>query len=67
MSDHDVTPIRGAFTVSALDARRIVRIDRFSAAEAAALRLAAANPGKTFVICQEVARVAPAKEKRRHD
>lgn len=65
MSGHDVTPIRGAFTIRALDARRISRIDQFSVAEAAALRLAAASPDKTFVICQEVARVAPAKGPKR--
>lgn len=66
-SSHDVTPFRGAFTIRSLDARRMTRHDRYASAEAAALRLAAANPDRTFVICQEVARVTPAKGARHHD
>ena len=53
----DVTPIRGAFRICKDGRRRDVTYDRFSGAEAAALRLLAANPGETFVITQEVARV----------
>ncbi len=37
--------------------RRGVAHDRFAAAEAEALRLVAANPGSSFIITQEVARV----------
>lgn len=65
MSGHDVTPIRGAFTIRAASARRIRKHDRFAQAESAALRLADANPGVTFVICQEVAKVTPARDIKR--
>lgn len=55
----DVAPIHGSYTVRSIDARRLRKHDRFSQAESEALRLAEANPGSTFVICQEVARVGP--------
>ncbi|WP_047866993.1 hypothetical protein [Sphingomonas paucimobilis] len=61
MTGHDVIAIKGPFTVRAASARRIRKHDRFAQAESAALRLAEANPGVTFVICQEVAQVTPAR------
>jgi len=56
----DVTAIKGPYTVRSANQRRIVKHGRFSQAESEALRLAQANPGATFVICQEVATVGPA-------
>ena len=55
----DVTPIRGAYRILKDGRRRDTTYDRFSGAEAAALRLVEANPGETFVITQEVALVVP--------
>ena len=61
MIDFDVTAIRGPYQVRKADQRKRhprVKYMTFSAAEAAAARLIEANPGETFVITQEVARVA---------
>lgn len=61
----DVMPITGRYTVRAINQRRTIRHDRFGQAETEALRLAQANPGSTFVICQEVATVGPTENRRR--
>jgi hypothetical protein len=61
----DVLPIAGRYTVRAVNQRRTIRHERFGQAETEALRLAKANPGSTFVICQEVATVGPATHRSR--
>lgn len=55
--DFDVHAAAGAYRVQKAGRRGDAPYHRFAAAEAAALRLVAANPGETFVITQEVARV----------
>lgn len=55
--DFDVILIRGEYRVRMEGARRDTTHGTFSRAEAAALRLAEDNPGATFIITQEVARV----------
>jgi len=58
-SSIDVQPIAGSYQVQKADRRRTMRHDTFSSAERAAEALVASNPGCTFVITQEVARVTP--------
>lgn len=56
--DFDVRAAAGPYRVHKANGwRRGVTHDRFAAAEAEALRLVAANPGDSFIITQEVARV----------
>ena len=63
-ADLDVVPIRGPYRIQK-DGRRGGRPHgSFSAAEAEALRLTAAEPDSTFIITQEVARVARAEPRR---
>jgi hypothetical protein len=55
--DLTVDPIRGEYRIRKEGRRRDASYGTFSRAEAAAIRLVTANPGDTFVITQEVARV----------
>ncbi|MCG7346605.1 hypothetical protein [Sphingomonas sp. ACRSK] len=57
MNQPDVLPIRsGAYLIHKSTAPR-ARHETFSAAEAEAIRLLGANPGATFIISREEARV----------
>ncbi|MEH3122013.1 MAG: hypothetical protein PGN16_08545 [Sphingomonas phyllosphaerae] len=64
--DFDVIAAAGPYRVQLDGRRRGVAHDRFAAAEAEALRLVAANPGASFVITQEVARVQRAGHRASH-
>ncbi len=55
--DYDVLSVAGSYRVQKAGRRRDTAHQRFSDAEAAALRLAQANPDDTFIITREVARV----------
>jgi len=56
-ASHDVAAVRGSFRILKDGRRRDTSYGSFSRAEAAALRLAEANPAEAFIITQEVARV----------
>lgn len=62
-ADFDVRPINGPFRVLKAGRRRERLHLGFGAAEAAALRLAEADPGNTYVITQEIALVERVKER----
>lgn len=55
--DFTVDAIRGEYRIRKEGRRRDASYGTFARAEAAAIRLVAANPDDTFVITQEVARV----------
>ncbi|MHA0333699.1 hypothetical protein [Sphingomonas aquatilis] len=64
-ADIDVVAIKGPYRIQK-DGRRGGRQHcSFSAAEAEALRLTADNPGDTFIITQEVARVQRSHPRRK--
>jgi hypothetical protein len=58
-ADFDVVPIKGEYRIRQAGRRRDNSHGTFGRAEAAALRLAEANPGAEFIITQEIARVCP--------
>lgn len=64
--DFDVSPAAGRYRVQLDGRRRDVVHDRYATAEAEALRLVAANPGASFIITQEVARVQRASRPNPH-
>ncbi|TCP36526.1 hypothetical protein [Sphingomonas sp. BK235] len=55
--DFDVLAAAGPYRVQKDGRRRGIAHRRFADAEAAALHLVEANPGETFIITREVARV----------
>jgi hypothetical protein len=64
-ADFDVVPFKGEYRIRQAGRRRDSTYGTFGRAEAAALRLAEANPGATFIITREEARVSRRREGQR--